>query len=396
VGAPSIANAAANPGVLQNTIGVCSTLNVPATPGTIAAIINPNCTAALNFPAILQAGTGAAAAAIHGGVALQLHPEKGKNVTAGFEFAPTEESGPLSFLSGLDVNMSYWFIRITQAIQGPFRLAGFNTGALNNPVYNAVFLIPQNDPNFASQAAAILSSPYSTSPASSASLIQVIADTGTTNIGSQSLNGVDFSLSYAWDMGHWNGMNLGTWNTGLTGTYNIKNDSTATNNAPVISNYTINNDAHLSKVRAHLSWNQDPDMGSGFNASLFANYIGHFGPQTNPLPPTCFQLGNASCASYGPAFAHYTSQQNLSVNVASVTSFDLSIGYSTGEKPGNDLYKGVRLQLNINNFLDTNPPFEYEIQPPGGAKPHAFYTSTASDELNPNGRLLSFVLVKDF
>ena len=75
---PSIANAAANPGVLQNTIGVCSTLNVPATPGTIAAIINPNCTAALNFPAILQAGAGAAAAAIHGGVALQLHPEKGK------------------------------------------------------------------------------------------------------------------------------------------------------------------------------------------------------------------------------------------------------------------------------------------------------------------------------
>ena len=60
-GAPSLSNNAANPGVNSDSIGVCSTLNVPANPGTVAAILNPNCTAALNFPGILQPGTGAAA-----------------------------------------------------------------------------------------------------------------------------------------------------------------------------------------------------------------------------------------------------------------------------------------------------------------------------------------------
>ena len=395
---PSLSNIAANPGAITtNTIGVCSTLNVAANPGTIAAIINPTCSAALNFPGILQAGTGPSQAPIEpGGVVQELHPEKGKNVTLGFDFAPTENSGPMSFLAGLDVNMSYWFIRVTQAIQGEFRLAGFNTGALNNPAYTSAFLVPQTDPNFLAQATAILANNISTQPVTSASLVSVIADTGTKNIGNQSLNGVDFNISYLWDMGAWNGVNLGAWNTGVTGTYNISNKSQDNSFSPVISNFAVNADSHLSKVRAHLGWTQQADKGSGFNAIGFMNYIGHFGPTTNPLPPQCFQLGNATCASFGSAFSAFTSQQNLSVNVASVTSFDFGIGYSTGELPSEDIYKGLRLQLTVNNVLDTPPPFEYEIQPPGGAKPHAFYTSTASDELGPNGRSISFVITKDF
>ena len=138
---PSLTNAAANPGVLTDTVGICSTLNVPANPGTIAAILNPTCSAALNYPAILQPGNGAAAAALHNGVAQQLTPEKGKNLSAGFEFAPSAGEGPFGFLDGLDVTATYWSIRITNAIQGEFRLAGFNTGAMNNPAYQSAFTI---------------------------------------------------------------------------------------------------------------------------------------------------------------------------------------------------------------------------------------------------------------
>ena len=36
------------------------------------------------------------------------------------------------------------------------------------------------------------------------------------------------------------------------------------------------------------------------------------------------------------------------------------------------------------------------ISPPGGAKPHAFYTSTASPEINPNGTIVNFVITKNF
>ena len=208
-------------------------MNVPAVPGTVAAILNPNCSAALNYPAILQPGNGAAAAAFHNGVVEQLSPEKGKNFSAGFEFAPTRGDGPFGFLDGLDLSMTYWFIRITNAIQGEFRLAGFNTGAMDNPAYQSAFTLPQNDPNFLAQVQGVLASPYSTLPATSASLVQVIADTATKNIGYQSLNGVDFNLNYDWTMGSLYGVDLGRWNFGMAGTYNITNNSADTNSSPL-------------------------------------------------------------------------------------------------------------------------------------------------------------------
>lgn len=392
--APSLTNAAANPGVLSDTVGICSTLNTAATPGTIAAYLNPTCSQALNFPGILQPGTGEAAKALYGGTALQLKPEKGKNLSAGFEFAPHD--GPFGFLNGLDVTATYWYIRITKALQLPFRLAGFNTGAMNNPLYQSVFHTAQNDPNFAAEVLAILSSPYSTSPVSSAPLISVIADTGIHNIGFQALDGVDYTLRYDWLMGDWAGIDLGAWNVSVTGTYNIKNDSADTDVSPTISNFSLNRDSHMGRVRTGIGYVGDFDAGSSVSANLFWNYIGHFGPTTNPLAPTCFQTGNAACSTYGANFAQYTSQQNLTYLVGSVNTFDLSIGYSTGSAPVNDYLKNMRLQVTLNNILDTDPPFQYAVQPPGGGKPHAFYTSTASPEINPNGRIISIALTKDF
>ena len=405
-----------------NTIGVCSVANVPAIAGTVAAQLNPTCAnpasganVNINFPGILQVGSGAAAAGLYGGVAPVLHPEKGKNVSAGFEFAPTESSGPFSFLSGVDLQMTYWYIRITNAIQGEFRLAGFTTGALNNPSYQTAFLTPANDPNFLTQVTALLSSPFSTLPVSSASLdcthvadtntatqhgcVQVIAITGTQNIGFQALNGVDFNLNYDWQMGKVFGFDLGDWNTGITGTYNIKNDSQDTGTSPLISNFTLNHDNHLSKTRTHLSWREDLDNSSSFTVNAFWNYIGHFGPATNgeaTNAPQCFQLGNAPCSSFGSAFAQYTSQQNLTNVVAATNTFDLSLGYSTGDLPSNTNLKNVRLQLTVNNILDQAPEFQYAVNSPGGGKPHAFYTSTASSEIDPNGRILNFTITKDF
>ena len=420
---PSTTNYSNGTPTLTSGTAVCAVTGVPAKPGTIAAIINPNCTAALNYPVILQAGAGSSTAALRpGGVAIPLKPEKGMTWIAGFDFAPRPTDGPLSVLSGLDFNMTYWSIRITNAIQGAFRLAGFTNGSLNDPNYVSAFIIPSTysaaysagltgtaaqqqvlmqakaalDPVYTAKVAGVINATSSTIATSTIPAVELIADTGTKNIGWQSLNGVDYNLNYDWEMGNHFGVDWGSWNTGVSGTYNIKNESQDVPGQPIVSNFTLNNDSHWGKIRAHLGWRQDGDAGSGLSITTFANYIGPFNPTNNPLPPACFQIGNAACSTYGAPWAQYTTQSNLTTKVHAVVSFDLSIGYDFGNLPSNDLLKGTHLQLSMQNVLDTKPPFQYAIASPGGGKPHAFYTSTASSELSPNGRTINIALSKDW
>ena len=52
-------------------------------------------------------------------------------------------------------------------------------------------------------------------------------------------------------------------------------------------------------------------------------------------------------------------------------TFDLSLGYDTGDLPANNFLKHIGIQLTINNILDKDPPFEYRIST-GGGNPAAF------------------------
>ena len=223
----------------------------------------------------------------------------------------------------------------------------------------------------------------------------MIADTGTKNIGFQSLDGVDFNISYDWTMGNWQGVDLGAWNTGLAGTYNIKNDSQDTSTSALISNFTLNQDAHLQKVRMPPRLSQaDLDGGSSLSVTAFWNYIGHFGPTPIRCRRPASRSAMPTCASYGPNFAQYTAAAE-----PAATRSDLGHQYvrpvdrlsTPATAPSNDNLKNMHFQFTVNNILDTAPPFEYEVSPPGGGKPHAFYTSTASPELNPNGTIVNFV-----
>jgi outer membrane receptor protein involved in Fe transport len=71
--------------------------------------------------------------------------------------------------------------------------------------------------------------------------------------------------------------------------------------------------------------------------------------------------------------------------VPGLYTFDLSIGYNTGEKPKNSYLKNVNLQLNIINILDKQAPYAYQINPPGGAQVHAYYTTTPGQGFQPLG-----------
>ena len=52
-------------------------------------------------------------------------------------------------------------------------------------------------------------------------------------------------------------------------------------------------------------------------------------------------------------------------------TFDLSLGYDTGDLPANNFLKHIGIQLVVQDLLDKHPPFEYRIST-GGGNPAAF------------------------
>ena len=69
-------------------------------------------------------------------------------------------------------------------------------------------------------------------------------------------------------------------------------------------------------------------------------------------------------------------------------TFDLSMGYDTGDVPVNDYLKHIGIQVVINNIMDKHPAFEYRTGTGGG-------NPAAMDILKPdNGRQISLILTK--
>ena len=388
-----------------NTVGTCPVVGVKAVPGTIAALIDPNCTQALQFLGGLSLLNSAqSAAAIRPG-GVNLTPEIGYNADYGIEFRPHAGDGPLGFLEGLDVQATYWRIRLVNKLQGYFGLSAVTSGTLDNPAYTPAFLTPANDPQFAQHVAALVNSPYSGLPASvsAATLANLtsgvgfIADGAIRNIGWQYLDGIDLQADYRW---HWDGVRgwgAGAWNTGISGAYNNKNVSSGGPGQLNVNYYTLNNDGRF-RYRLRLGWAQDQKEGSGLAITAFMNYIPHFNPLGNPLPPSCFLVGNAPCNASGtPQFAQYSQQySNITTYVKDAYTTDLNFMYTTGELPSNKYLRNLQISFTIQNLFNKQPPFQYAISPPGGGSPHAFYTSTATQELGIGGRIFNLTLTKQW
>ena len=71
-------------------------------------------------------------------------------------------------------------------------------------------------------------------------------------------------------------------------------------------------------------------------------------------------------------------------------TFDLSLGYNTGDMPASDYLKRVTIQLTIQNLMGIHSPFEYGptsvTRNPGG------YDLTRSDA----GRVVGITLLKNW
>jgi hypothetical protein len=198
-----------------------------------------------------------------------------------------------------------------------------------------------------------------------------INDGGTMNAGYRHMSGIDWQWSYDFDAG-----DLGAFNIGQVGTYYLHDWVSNSPGAPVADSFhTILNSLNgvaqngvetlpRMRYRGRLGWSNGP-----FSVVGFVNYQSHFF-NTQSAPPNvnfaCTATGGTVGGGTFPcAISNYTNLE------APYYTFDLALGYDTGDLPANNFLKHIGIQLTINNLLDKDPPFEYRIST-GGGNPAAF------------------------
>ncbi len=311
-----------------------------------------------------------------------LAPEKAINYSAGIEFAPT-----ISFLRGLDIQATYYSIKINGVIN-PFNQI-FDAD-LADPTTRFTFILPSDlgcpvgdnaNPGacapFQKMVAGTLTDFSSQVSPNQATNIFWIRDGATTNSGFYHVDGVDFSASYDFDAGDY-----GAWNTGITGTYYLHDWVQVVGGVPP-ADYLHTNFPAVGSVqqlgvetqprmqyRARLGWSDGP-----YSVTGFMNYVSHYFDFSTPKPP------NVNCGA-GCAI------NNFSDILPSMYTFDLSLGYNTGDIPANQYLKNLTLQLTIQNLLDKSPAFAY-----GPSNSHR--NAAGYDILKPDlGRIIGLTLEK--
>jgi iron complex outermembrane receptor protein len=310
-----------------------------------------------------------------------LHPELSTNYGAGFDFAPT------TFLRGLDIQATWYSVKINNLL---INFGNPTTQRFSDPSLGFVYLVPSDvgcpvaqnaTPQlcapFQDMVARALAHPTDAVPTTAQTLIFWINDGGTLNTGWQKTQGVDFNASYDWDLG-----DFGAWNTGITGTYYIKQPAVRIPGAagaagtPIDALYDVDLAAvggvsqngveslPRFKYRARLGWSD-----GAWSVTGFMDFAGHF-YHTQTAPPNvnnqCLVPGGTTGGGTFPcALDNYTNIE------PSYYTFDVSVGYDTGDIPANTYLKNLSIQMVVQNIMDKHPPFEYRIAT-GGGNPAAF------------------------
>ena len=91
--------------------------------------------------------------------------------------------------------------------------------------------------------------------------------------------------------------------------------------------------------------------------------------------------------AYVPAAAVALNPNYL--NISSNTTFDLSVGYATGDRPSMWLAKNIRFQAILTNMFDKKPPFFLNA----AAAPAILFDP---NQASPLGRIITLRLTKDW
>jgi hypothetical protein len=340
--------------------------NGVALPGSVTAVLNPTCNRtvqALFAPGGFEIAGGSGLAAPVRGISLRpdvpkgLGPETAKQYLLGFNWQPPED-GWFGFLNGLNLDVSYFNIELSDTI----RSDDAGGGNPNNPLARQQFVIipnpaaPITDPSNAEFLAIIRELQgflrFEPDPAVIPD-IKFIRDAANMNIGSDTLEGVDFDFRYDWDMGNW-----GSWNIGAAGYYEIEQASQSGPTAPVDSVYEgQNSGGRLHRVRYRLGWTDGM-----WSSTLFARYQRHTGDSAgdNLRLPDCYWEDGFGPGSCYPGSPYYDQPGAFFYDGAPAhVEFDLNISYNTGEMGANPIWNNVLFSLTIQNVLDRKPPFQY-------------------------------------
>jgi iron complex outermembrane receptor protein len=309
-----------------------------------------------------------------------LDPEKSVNWAIGFDYTP---SG--NFLTGLNIQATYYIVKIT----GVLRNFGMPDSRFSDPAYGFVFTTPEDlrDPITNAQLCAgqnatpWLCAPFQDIvtrslnhaadpvPSEARTLIYWINDGGVMNSGFQTTKGIDFQWSYDWE---WEG--IGAFNTGMIGTYYLQQPSQVVFGGPVTDFYhtdlaPINGVERLGvesrprfKYRARLGWSDGT-----WSLTGFMDYEQHFF-NIQPAPPNV----NNACITPGgtvggrPAYENPCLISNHMNFVPGYYTFDLSLGYSTGDRPANEYLRNISVNMVVQNVMDRDSPYMYKINTSGG------------------------------
>jgi len=334
----------------------------------------------------------------------KLRPETSMNWGLGAEFAPT-------FLKGLDIQATWYQVKINGALRG---FPNPNTNSINDPGLGFAYIVPTDIakagvdvagcsnnntpttcPEFESMVTKLLADPRNPVNPQIATSVLWINDGATLNAGYIKLDGLDFTASYDVDLG-----NLGAWNVGINGTYYLHQlganfvgnpDDPAAALAQDIFHTTLAAVGGIAqngvesiprmRYRARLGWSN-----GALSVTGFMDYQSHFFHTQNAPPNANFQCLAAGGTVGGGTFpCLINGYTNI---VPSYYTFDLSLGYDTGEQPVNNYLKHIGIQLVVQNIMDKHPPFIYRIGT-GAGNPTAFDISK-SDQ----GRTFGLILTK--
>jgi hypothetical protein len=277
----------------------------------------------------------------------------------------------------------------------PTDLAFLHTGAdlqchNNNTPANLsapITAITAGCPEFETMVVGMLANPRNTVPVGELTKILWLNDGGTFNSGFRKMQGIDFTASYDFDLGDY-----GAWNTGINGTYYLHDYTQTLPDAPITDafhttitagNLVMTGVETLPRLRyrARLGWSN-----GAWSVTGFADYQSHFF-HTQTAPPqvndSCQTAGGTAPGGTFPCLV--TGYTNI---LPSWLTFDLSVGYDSGDDPANDYLKHIGVQLVVSNLLDKHSPFGYRIGTGGG-------NPAAMDILKPDqGRTISLILTK--
>jgi hypothetical protein len=333
-----------------------------------------------------------------------LRPETAMNYNFTAEFAPT------AFLPGLDLQVSWYQIKVNNALT---QFGNPSNSSVNDPSRGQFYIVPTDIaktgvdvagcsnnntpascPEFESIVAALLAEPNSPLNPNIQTSVLWLNDGAIGNWGWQKMQGIDFNASYDFDAG-----DLGAFNAGIVGTYYLhqysaNNATAAVPNPAIIDDFsadagTVGGIAQTAstldprlRYRARLGWTN-----GALSVTGFVNYVSHYYNNQNAPPNVNFQCTTAGGVAPGGsmpcAISNYTGIE------PSYYTFDLSLGYDTGDAPANDYLKHIGIQLVVQNLLNKLPAFEYQIA--AGSAPTAFDV-TKSDL----GRTFGIILTKSW